>query len=565
MLNSLLAFETIAPMTGGIFLAGAAGFIGSLFLSRKNSEHSEVIPRQSLLTQLEDEIQRLNRQIASHRFADQILNDFVEHDDFQLAISAFLKRLVPRPSSAFAAIIPMEDDLNWPKRARGLSESSLGALGIPDDLVPQLKARHHLVIRPQDDQGALFHQLDESDRSKARELHLTALAEQDEMLAVLVTSFALSQPSTDCEHNSFPKRLSKMIGMRWRQTRAGIVQTRDLRTAHALLELRSIIDANPDEPLKTLEQFATRLREITSADRVSIYFVARRSGERLQPIVQSGRPLTLHDQPAWSEHEQALAVDVIDAMEGRQYDRQALEGLQIDSLIKSAVAIPIHVNGRILGAICLSQQQQNSHLLTQRKLIECSVESLSQTLRRVLDQATIRRQARHDHLTDLVNRRSFDAYLATEIERIDHLESTACSLILADLDHFKSINDRYGHQTGDHVLRSAARLLAEQVSQMRLGEHSIVARYGGEEFAILLPNVGLAGATRIAEGIRCAIESECIRIQNERIGVTISLGVAAAPLHGKTSDSLVAAADHALYQAKSSGRNCVCEAQSVLV
>jgi diguanylate cyclase (GGDEF)-like protein len=248
-------------------------------------------------------------------------------------------------------------------------------------------------------------------------------------------------------------------------------------------------------------------------------------------------------------------------MKSRLFDPETLKQAHVDSLISAAVAIPIFVNGRVLGALCLTKSQHYAEFPAHLRFLESSVEVLSQTLRRVLDEATIRRQARHDHLTDLVNRRSFDAYLATEIERIEHRESPACSLILADLDHFKSVNDRYGHPSGDHVLRSAARVLSEQVARLRLGEHSIVARYGGEEFAILLPNVGLAGAARVAEGIRHAVEAQAIPVQNEKIHVTISLGVASVPLHAKSADSLVCAADRALYRAKSKGRNCVCQAE----
>ena len=150
--------------------------------------------------------------------------------------------------------------------------------------------------------------------------------------------------------------------------------------------------------------------------------------------------------------------------------------------------------------------------------------------------------------------------LATEIERVQRDESPACSLILADLDRFKSINDRYGHQGGDNVLRETARVMAEQVGKLRLGERSIVARYGGEEFAIILPNVGLAGAMRIAEGIRSAIAAESITVGSTTLNVTISIGVAECTQQTNNPTSLVAAADQALYQAKESGRNCVCQA-----
>ena len=120
------------------------------------------------------------------------------------------------------------------------------------------------------------------------------------------------------------------------------------------------------------------------------------------------------------------------------------------------------------------------------------------------------------------------------------------------------INDHHGHQAGDEVLRVIARSLREQVGRMRMGERSLLARYGGEELAILLPGVGTAGALRVAEELRAAIECLAIVFGDKRLAVTVSIGVASCPLHGMGSTELVEAADVALYRAKSEGRNRVC-------
>ena len=337
-------------------------------------------------------------------------------------------------------------------------------------------------------------------------------------------------------------------------------QSRELHSTQVKLDLKSIVSSQTESPLEVLERFAARLGESVSADRVSIYFVARRSGEELQPIVQSGQPIPVGTEMSWQHHEQVIARTAIQSELGHYYNRDDTGNPLGESLIGSAAALPIRVNGRVLGALCLTRRACDQTFAEHQILIDFAADTLSQTLRRVFDEATIRRQARHDHLTDLVNRRSFDAYLETEIERVKCSDSRDCSLILADLDSFKSYNDRYGHPAGDHILREVARVLADQVSRLRLGERSIVARYGGEEFAILLPGVGRAGALRIAEGIRTAIEHESITIQNISVQITISIGVANCPLDAKSAESLVTAADKALYLAKSNGRNRVCQA-----
>lgn len=558
MMTSLLAFDVLAPITGGVVLAGAFSFVSGMFLARRSPEFTETVNEGPMRSELEAEIQRLSRQRISDDLEDQLLGDFIAEDDFSLALSAFLRRIVPQPSLAFAAIVSVGSDSTWPTKARGLSEQTVQRLFIPEALIERLKSETTLIVRADDDTAGLYKQLDAVDRPKALQLSLTALHDSDEIYAVLMTSAGWPQGLTNVECHAFVKRFARFVGMRWRQSRIVEKQSLELRVMQDVLEMRSIIDAQTDEPLDALSRFASRLCDTTSADRAAIYFVARRNGERLQPIVQCGRPLPPNTESIWQRHERLLTNLAIDSEQRMVYGADMLRALNTDSMFTSAATMPIRVNGRVLGALCLTRQRSDGALEKNRKLIECCADTLSQTLRRVFDESSIRRQARHDHLTDLVNRRSFDAYLATELERIRQGESPACSLILADLDRFKSFNDRFGHQAGDQVLRVASRVLAEQVSHLRMGEHSIVARYGGEEFAILLPNVGMTVALRIAEGIRAAIESETIRIQETRLKLTISLGVAVSPQQANSAEALIAAADKALYQAKSNGRNCVC-------
>jgi diguanylate cyclase (GGDEF)-like protein len=168
----------------------------------------------------------------------------------------------------------------------------------------------------------------------------------------------------------------------------------------------------------------------------------------------------------------------------------------------------------------------------------------------------VERQAVTDGLTELANRRQFEQALAGEINRAERFGGTL-ALILADLDDFKQVNDRYGHQAGDEVLKSFAEVLRETVRDVDLP-----ARYGGEEFAVLLPQTDLIGAERLAERLRQSVaERPLTKRPGALVAVTASFGVAAFP-DSPTPAALFAAADEALYRAKAAGKNRVVCADS---
>lgn len=168
----------------------------------------------------------------------------------------------------------------------------------------------------------------------------------------------------------------------------------------------------------------------------------------------------------------------------------------------------------------------------------------------------VERQAATDELTQLANRRAFTDALEAEKRRADRSREPF-AVVVADLDDFKRVNDRYGHQTGDSVLCTFARVAARE-----LREVDLPGRIGGEEFAILLPQTSLAGAAALAERIRTAFANE--RLTSERgeaLRATASFGVAVYPLAGSAS-ALLADADNALYRAKARGKNRVATAQT---
>lgn len=156
-----------------------------------------------------------------------------------------------------------------------------------------------------------------------------------------------------------------------------------------------------------------------------------------------------------------------------------------------------------------------------------------------------------DGLTQIHNKRYLQEALERDVMRARRHDRELCCLMF-DIDHFKNVNDRYGHLAGDHVLRELARIVSE-----RIRKDEVFARYGGEEFALILPETGLDGARLLAESLRQRVASHTFVFQGETIPVTISMG--GAQLTGEMSGpDLLKAADEKLYEAKRGGRNRVC-------
>ncbi len=166
-------------------------------------------------------------------------------------------------------------------------------------------------------------------------------------------------------------------------------------------------------------------------------------------------------------------------------------------------------------------------------------------------QGQLREQAIRDPLTGLFNRRYMQETFEMALAHAERLNEPI-GVLLMDVDHFKAFNDVHGHKAGDLVLEALGRLLRATTRQM-----DIACRYGGEEFVLLMPGATLEMAARRAEMWRGAFAAEPLSYAGRGLQATLSVGVAAYPVHGRSVDELLRAADVALYQAKSAGRNCV--------
>jgi len=214
---------------------------------------------------------------------------------------------------------------------------------------------------------------------------------------------------------------------------------------------------------------------------------------------------------------------------------------------RSIVVIPLVQDGNVVGVIYLDNQQQPHNFdIQQIPFLTTYAAHTSIALHNTL----LYKRAITDDLTQLYTRQHIDEGLALEIQRAGR-HNHDLSVLIFDLDHFKQVNDNYGHSTGDQVLQTFSTIIKDHIRDC-----DMAGRIGGEEFVVILTNTDSKGAKIFAERIRLAIENEDIKKDEQIIQVTVSVGVASYQArHGDKALLLLEDADKALYQAKEKGRN----------
>jgi diguanylate cyclase (GGDEF)-like protein len=219
---------------------------------------------------------------------------------------------------------------------------------------------------------------------------------------------------------------------------------------------------------------------------------------------------------------------------------------------QSEICVPLIYFGEKMGVLALDASRRNAFDSEDRQPLESLADICAAAIQNANHFDRMKQLAYVDGLTGIHNRRFFEMRIMEELERAGRFQGRM-SAIMVDIDHFKKLNDEFGHLLGDEILRSVSSILKQQLRKM-----DMVCRYGGDEFAILVPETTGENAIRVAEKLRRQIETH--HFPGVPRPVTISCGVADYPTHGITRDEVVAAADGALYTAKQAGRNRVASA-----
>lgn len=286
------------------------------------------------------------------------------------------------------------------------------------------------------------------------------------------------------------------------------------------------------EPQSAAKQLGKYLSDYFETEEVALYMAGNSpGGSAMELFAQGAKAAALPGYP------ELLAL-------AGGFPQQALA-------VPGLVLAPVIAGGGPLGLIALRGGTQDAESAGR------FAAEISFALKRVFLFRQVERLSLTDGLTGLWRRNALDEKIREELRRAAAFRTTM-GFMIADIDHFKHLNDTYGHQFGDAVLRRVAQLLKEGVY-----ETDFVGRYGGEEFGIVLPRADSAGVLRKAETIRARIEAEVFPQGLEQVRLTVSIGIAHFPRDGRAPEEIIGRADAALYAAKEGGRNRVLDAGSL--
>lgn len=300
---------------------------------------------------------------------------------------------------------------------------------------------------------------------------------------------------------------------------------------HPVRKVRAILDEFSKElvnPEADIEKVLFRLRQFFSHYRVDEYTYVRKTFEDFKGIIWDFVDQLAEDVRTEQNDDQEIASSLDDLKDAVQAD--SIEILRA----KSREFIDNYV------------EKQSRKDVRREKRIRGIKKNLD-VVKKKLDEAY--KTARQDHLTGAWNRKSFDEAMKEQLQFFS-MSGGNVSMLLLDIDHFKKINDGFGHDVGDFALKECVRMLHEAFSR----EHDFVARIGGEEFAVILPEHTVEQAVKRAEDAMAKIRKEVWLVQDKELRFTISLGIAQLQ-RDETAEQWLKRADQALYQSKNSGRN----------
>lgn len=314
--------------------------------------------------------------------------------------------------------------------------------------------------------------------------------------------------------------------------------------------------------LRILYQESARYGEILDLDEVSnriikgaqeisgasaILFLKEERGYKVIPPVGKDRITR------WKGTLLANAIDTGQAIYRSDLSKDSLPplppGCGNSNEIGSIIFIPMFHEEETVGILVVYSEKRDAFTSHLFELLRVLANQASLSISNAILHQEIKTLALTDGLTGLYNHRHFQERLAEEFKKAERF-SEPLSLILTDIDHFKRVNDTYGHPAGDVVLKGFSRIIRETVREI-----DIPARYGGEEFAIMALKADAPEAKKIAERIRKRVQKERFQAEGVEINVTVSLGIASYPRDASSREELIEHADQSLYRAKESGRN----------
>lgn len=317
------------------------------------------------------------------------------------------------------------------------------------------------------------------------------------------------------------------------------------RALNSTLDYQYLINAVLDICLAQVQTLQAALFLTPDMDADSLFLTGDAKGFELnRPVSEFSIPL---DSPLihyFEEKSRALTFEEIDESFASCPSKEILREMGAE------LVVPMRAKGKIIGVIVLGPKAVGGEYLESEKNFLADLASLGGI---AVDNARLYERATVDMMTGLKNHAYLQSRLREEREKALR-RKTHLAFILTDVDRFKLFNDTYGHQAGDEVLRSVARVLMQQARPS-----DVAARYGGEEFCMILPGADAAKAMEIGEAFRAGVESTIVHHEGKELRVTVSAGIALFDpvLDARTNKAIIERADRALYACKDRGRNRV--------
>ncbi len=449
--------------------------------------------------------------------------------------------------------------LGWDERAQELV--LIGAAGISDPYYPswaftfarQAWESHHPILHFPKEEGSSSLESVESEADTAIILFVP-FEDSLEASGVILVKRSPPQRVFDEEEVNLLILIASLAASSYRNLQLLSDMRAQIHNIHAVQEVGNLLVSTFD--VNTVLQLVVRgIRDVTGASVCSImlwdetgeYLIIRASEGVPEWIVRQARVRRGESISGWVAQEgRPLLIKNID--EDTKFEGTA-EGRYRS---KSLLSVPLKTRGQVLGVININNDHTPRVFTEQdQEILMLFANQAAIALENARLYGELEKLAITDGLTGLPNHRTFQERLLREISRAERFKQEI-SLIILDIDHFKLVNDKYGHQVGDQVLRRVGNTLQDQLRKM-----DFVARYGGEEFAVIMPQTRKNVAIRIAERLRESVaQGRYLKAEPDR-SITISLGLAEYPSDATEPPALVEMADRALYISKERGRNRV--------
>lgn len=504
-----------------------------------------------------EEFDQLKSQLRFRDWELALTRRFLGTRELSQRLKLLIECVVPNPQLGFGAVFRLNDQLLVLEHSLGLHAETARKIAVSDSLTKNTFSQGSLAVAASllaRERGLLG--LSTFERARLSTLYVLRLGTEQHPWGLLISSdLPATLPDGSANLQGWA-HLTSILGEELAIQESRDQQEDELTLTREMLELRSLGDQQYRSPVHLFQEFLKRLTEKCDFERAMLIL-----NDEEQPICQisqlrAGGPLSRELQVGWECSEDRLLKETTGTSKSAIWTAKDLAQWGVNGPFSTAIILPLRHHDWVMGQLYLTRRDGEEINEGQRKLIGWAARYLVELISRVEDRASIERQAKRDGLTQLANRMTFDIELDRAIDRVNRIEEPL-SLILLDLDHFKGVNDTHGHLGGDMALKTVSRTVERSSQSMRDGDQPLVARFGGEELVVLLPGVGEAGARRIAESIREAVQRTPIAFGEIAFHVTLSAGVTTRNSESNTSRSLISAADVALYRAKANGRNRV--------